>query len=117
LPFQVILEGLLAEVPGALAALLLDETGEVAMEAGLRDHRHRLIGAYQAIALSAVRSVGVRHEAGSLQTLLLRYEGGSLVLRPLKDGYYLVVSVDPAHGPGRALDFSTRAQERLSALL
>jgi predicted regulator of Ras-like GTPase activity (Roadblock/LC7/MglB family) len=78
-------------VPGARAALMLDSTGEVVLEAGARDERHRLVGAYQGIALSQLERSSSRHEGGAVQELWSRYAQGYVLMRPLKDGYYLVL--------------------------
>jgi len=89
------LESLLASVKGAHAALLLDSEGEVVVEAGDKQWRHRLIGAYEGIALYELRRIVTRHEMGHLEYVTRRHAGGSVILRPLKDGYYLIVSLGP----------------------
>jgi predicted regulator of Ras-like GTPase activity (Roadblock/LC7/MglB family) len=113
LPYLRLLERLLASVPGALAALLLDPNGEVVVEAGAELDRHRLIGAYQAIALAATRKANERYDVGPLGCLVCRYASASLILRPLRDGYYLLVSLAPEANLGRGLHFSAEAQAGL----
>src|SRR6185295_1928958 len=54
MPYARILQDLLQSVPGARAALLLDSEGEVVVQVGARDERHRLIAAYQGITLGSV---------------------------------------------------------------
>ncbi len=80
-------------VPDAEGALLLDSEGEVVVQAGAGDFRHRLIGAYQGIALAIARRIGTRHGTGAVKSLTCRYSGAALVLRPLKDGYYFVLAI------------------------
>jgi predicted regulator of Ras-like GTPase activity (Roadblock/LC7/MglB family) len=94
-PYRRILEELLSRIKGATSALLLDAQGELVVGAGALDERQRLIGAYAGISLGmALR--GVEHQdAGRIRHLLWRHERGSVVLCPLKDGYYLVVSLGP----------------------
>jgi predicted regulator of Ras-like GTPase activity (Roadblock/LC7/MglB family) len=82
-------------VPGAEGALLLDSEGEIVVQAGSGSFRHRLIGAYQGIALSVARRIGARHGAGAVEALTCRYSEAALVLRPLKDGYYFVLALAP----------------------
>src|SRR5512143_3949435 len=96
MPYRRILEGLLDAVAGSRAALLLDATGEVVVGAGELDERHRLIGAYQGIALGMATRTAARFEAGAVDTLAWRHEGGSVLLTTLRDGYYLVLSLGPA---------------------
>jgi predicted regulator of Ras-like GTPase activity (Roadblock/LC7/MglB family) len=94
-PYQSLLDDLLNTVEGAQGAVLLDAEGEVVVEAGARDFRHRLIGAYQGIALiTAHRALGSFAESG-IRYLLCRYAWGIVLLHPCKEGYYLILSLDP----------------------
>jgi predicted regulator of Ras-like GTPase activity (Roadblock/LC7/MglB family) len=94
-PYRRILEDLLARVPASHTALLLDAQGEVVVGAGDLDERHRLIGAYQGIALSMATRTAGRFETGAVRTLAWRHQGGAVILATLRDGYYLVLSVGP----------------------
>jgi len=94
MPYQSLLDELMTSAQGAQGAVLLDSEGEVVVEAGARDFRHRLIGAYQGIALNtAQRTLGTYAEG--IRYVLCRYTWGTLVLHPLKDGYYLMLSLQP----------------------
>lgn len=117
MPYLAILDRLLAAVPGSLGALLLDQAGEVVVLTGLADMRHRLIGAYQGIALTTARRTAERYATGALTELVCRYEGGTLVLRPLIDDYYLLLSLSPEASVARALRFARNAQVELDAEL
>jgi predicted regulator of Ras-like GTPase activity (Roadblock/LC7/MglB family) len=112
--YQALLEDLVKTVRGAEAALLLDAEGEVVVETGPRSERHRLIGAYQGLVLAKVLQVGERYEMGKLDYVLRRHHGGTVVLRPLKDGYYFVVSLADGTPVGHCLHQSARTQERLN---
>ncbi len=81
----------------------------------MRDDRHRLIGAYQGIALSTAQRTTERSDVGALHLVVCRYKGGSVILRPLKDGYYLLVSLLPAASLAAGVHFSARAQQSLNA--
>ena len=113
MPYLAILEELVHSVRGAEGALLLDSEGEVVVQAGARDHRHRLIGAYQGIALSVARRIGRRHGAGEVASLTCRYAAASLVLRPLKDGYFFVLAL----GPGGLVADAERRSDGVRARL
>ena len=89
------LDKLIRDVPGARAVLLLDATGELVMESGAHEERHRLLGAYQGIALGAARRAAHRHGGGTVEELITCYERGAVILEPLKDGYFLVVVLGP----------------------
>src|SRR5579859_6810243 len=109
-----LLEDILRSVSGADAALLLDKEGEVVVEAGAKLERHRLIGAYQGLTLAALSKVTERYELGGLEYLVRRHAAGSVILRPLRDGYYLVVSLSPGVPVGPGVFRSAVAQERLN---
>jgi predicted regulator of Ras-like GTPase activity (Roadblock/LC7/MglB family) len=96
MPYRRILEDLLARVPGSRTALLLDAQGEVVVGAGELDERHRLIGAYQGIALGMVSRTASRFDTGAIRSLVWRHEQGAVVLSTLRDGYYLVLSLGAA---------------------
>lgn len=113
MPYLAALEGLLRSVPGAQGALLLDAEGEVVVEAGARDQRHRLIGAYQGITLASVQRASERQQTGAVRLVVCRHAAGCIILRTLKDGYYLVVSLDAEASLARGLYHSSLAQERL----
>jgi predicted regulator of Ras-like GTPase activity (Roadblock/LC7/MglB family) len=117
MPYQALLEELVRSVPGAEGALMLDSLGEVVVEAGVRDDRHRLIGAYQGIALLIAQKTSTRYAAGEVSHIVCRYSGGSLILRTLKDGYYLVVALQPNAPLARAMHRSALAQAGMNAAL
>jgi hypothetical protein len=93
---------------------MLDDTGEVVAEAGTSDERHRLIGIYQGIVLAAARRALGRLPAGDIQYLLTRYEEHTLILRPLRDGYYVVVTLGRGADVARGLRRSATAQDRMN---
>jgi len=117
MPYKGLLERLVSTVKGAQTALLLDSTGEVVVGAGDLGEGPRLIGAYQGIALARAREVDNRYSTGEIHHILCRYAGGNVILRPLKDGYYLVVSLVETANVGLGLHHSAETQERMNAEL
>ncbi len=117
MPFQRFLDQLTRDVEGLEGVLLLDAEGEVAFESGVQDDRQRLIGAYQGIALAAVRRAMRRHAMGGIRYLICRYEGGQVILRPLKDGYFLVLSLVPGASLAQGLRRSAQTQEQVDVAL
>ena len=117
MPYRRILEALLARIAGARTALLLDVQGEVVVGAGDLGERPRLIGAYQGILLGMASRTAGRFDAGDVRSLVWRHGDGSVVLTTLKDGYYLVVSLDrrflPAVAARHCRDARTHLDEEL----
>jgi predicted regulator of Ras-like GTPase activity (Roadblock/LC7/MglB family) len=113
-PYQALLDGLVRDVAGALGALLLDANGEVVVQSGERDERHRLIGACQGIALHRAQTTHARFEQGSIDHVLCRYASGQVILRPLKDGYYLVMSLAADANLGQALFRTGGVRDRMN---
>ena len=113
MPYRRILETLLARVAGTRTALLLDVQGEIVVGAGDLGERQRLIGAYQGILLGMASRTAGRVAAGAIRSLVWRHAGGSVVLTTLKDGYYLVVSLDHSALPAVAARHCQEARARL----
>jgi predicted regulator of Ras-like GTPase activity (Roadblock/LC7/MglB family) len=111
-PYQRLLDELIHNTR-ALGALLLDSEGEVVVESGARDERHRLIGAYQGLGLAAARRTAERYESGSVSCVVCRYTHASVLMLPLKDGYYLVASFASDAPLALAVYRSGLTQERL----
>jgi predicted regulator of Ras-like GTPase activity (Roadblock/LC7/MglB family) len=112
--YQALLDKLVTTIKGAESALLLDAEGELVVQSGVRDERHRLIGAYQGLALAAMKKIVVTCDLGGLDYVVRRHSGGSVVLRPLKDGYYLVVSMAPGVPAGPAVFHTGQARQELN---
>ena len=117
MPYQALLDDLVERLPGARAALLLDAEGELVVDSGARDLRHRLIGAYQGIALADARRILDRYQGGNPGLLVCRYAQGTVIVRSLRDGYYLVLSLAPDASLAQGLRHSSDASERLRAEL
>jgi predicted regulator of Ras-like GTPase activity (Roadblock/LC7/MglB family) len=113
MPYRRILEELLARVRGSRTALLLDAQGEVVVGAGELDERHRLIGAYQGIALGMAARTATRFETGAVRSLVWRHEQGAVVLATLREGYYLVLSLGPGSLVPLAVRLCEDARQRL----
>jgi predicted regulator of Ras-like GTPase activity (Roadblock/LC7/MglB family) len=104
-------------VPRARMALLLDETGELVLSAGRSDETQQLLGAYQGIALSNLRRICARYQAGDVQYVVCRYQRGHVILRPLREGYYLVLSLQAEADVPAAIHHSALVQSSLNEAL
>lgn len=93
MPFQYILANLLANSPGAVGVLFLDESGETVDLAcsEISPYQMRVIGAYLGIYLRQVEQLAVRAEIGKPQWLHIEKETLNFYAMPLPDGYYAVL--------------------------
>ena len=114
MPYQALLEELLRSVSQVESALLLDATGELVVAAGSDEARHLLIAAYQGIVLGQAQRTAVDYGLGHLRCMLWRHSSGAVIVRPLKDGYYLVVSLGLDADVARGLHHSAAVQDRLN---
>jgi predicted regulator of Ras-like GTPase activity (Roadblock/LC7/MglB family) len=114
LSIETILEELVALVPFAKSALLFDHQGEVVAAAGAKEELDHLVGAYQGLALTAARGAADRCAAGDVRQMVCRYEKASVVVHPLKDGYYLVLVLGKDALPPVAAHQASVAAEALN---
>ncbi|HEY7410233.1 MAG TPA: hypothetical protein VII13_05805 [Vicinamibacteria bacterium] len=124
MPYQSLLDDLVRSSPHVQAALMLDATGEVVLSATpggaarvVLAERDLLIGAYHGLSLTSARRAASRHEQGDVECLCWRYAGGAVVIRPLKDGYYLVVCLADAAAAPRLVDRTRAVQRDMNASL
>jgi len=88
-PFAAILEALVARVPGALAAALVDVEGETVDYAGaLEPFDVKVAAAHLRIVLA---TAAAQSGIGALRSLVLRGERRSFIVCPLPDAYAMVV--------------------------
>ena len=116
--FRNILDELLATTSGALAALFLDyegETVQLVCDRDLSDHDLRIIGAYQGIFLSRLKELCNDLGAGAPQRFKIDFEKTTVLSCDLKDGYYVVLLLEPGANEGVAWHHLARCRERLLA--
>ncbi len=117
--FRLILDELLVQTHGALAALFLDfegETVELVCDRDLSDHALRILGAYQGIFLTRLKNLCARVGAGEPLRFKVEFETLSVLSYDVRDGYYVVLLVDSsAHIEGQAWRRLERCRARLLA--
>jgi predicted regulator of Ras-like GTPase activity (Roadblock/LC7/MglB family) len=116
-PYKAILEDLVRSVDRVEGALLLDASGELVIASAGTSVRHQLIGAYQGIVLAQAQRLAARLALGDVRYLLWRHGGGTVIVRPLKDGYFLLITVAPEGDVARGVFRSAAVQDRLNAEL
>lgn len=116
--FRLILDELLVKTHGALAALFLDfegETVELVCDRDLSDHELRILGAYQGIFLTRLRSMCAEVGAGEPQRFKLEFDEVAVLSYDVKDGYYIVLLVDGTFIEGTAWRRLEHCRDRLLA--
>jgi hypothetical protein len=116
----MILHELLATTSGAQAALFLDwegETVELACEHDLSDHELRIIGAYQGIFLSRLRTLCAKVDLGEPRRFKIELDTRVVLSYDVKDGYYVVLLADTSFNEGLAWRALEDCRARLLAEL
>ena len=91
------LKDLVAKVPGAIGAILIDNEGEAVTyfappeSASNATERIRLIGAYHRVWLRDYVNLTEQFRLGALDNLIHKYEYGTVLIKALKDNHALVL--------------------------
>ena len=93
MPFQYVLANLVAESPGTLGAIFLDDAGETVdlVSAEVSPYDLRVIGAYLGIHMRQFSDLLHRMDLGAPDMLHIRHERANLFLKTLPDGYCLAL--------------------------
>ena len=116
--FRLILDELLVKTRGALAALFLDFEGEtvaLVCDRDLSDHDLRILGAYQGIFLTQLRTLCATAGAGDPHRFKIEFEHTSVLSYDVKDGYYVVLLVDGSCIEGLAWRRLEKCRQQLLA--
>lgn len=93
MPFHYVLADLLAKVPGAVAVVFLDDSGETVDVATTKysPEELKIFGAYFGIGLRQARTLLEETRLGDPKVIHLRHEGVNVHAVCLPDGYFLVL--------------------------
>ncbi len=94
MPFKSRLNKLLDGVPGALGAIIIDWEGEAVDQAArIGEYDIKLLGAHKGIILNLLRQMLARIDGGELEELIIRTDRSKILLAPLNQEYFLVLSL------------------------
>lgn len=114
MPFKGILGGLVDSVAGANGALLADWEGEAVDQATSLDvYRLQVIGAHTGVILTHVREVLRRLAGGEPKEFVIAAKRMRIVILPVTQEYFLVLTLDRDAALGRALFEARRCARRL----
>ena len=114
MPYQSILKTLLESIDGAIGAGFVDYDGEAVQLTGqLEDYAHRIHLAYKGIFLEKLKSIHLQH-LGLPLSLVCVYQNLTLVIKPLKSDYFLVLTLAHRRQLAKALRATEEAAARLN---
>jgi hypothetical protein len=114
MPYQTILKTLLESVEGALGVGFVDYEGESIQFSGhFEEYAHRVHLACQGIFLQNLNRIH-RHYLDPPSSLVCVYQELTLVIKPLKSGYYLVLTLAHRKQLPKALRVTEEAAAQLN---
>ena len=114
MPYQSILKTLLEGIDGAVGAGFVDNEGETVQLTGqFEDYAHRVHLAYQGIFLEKLKSIHRQH-LGVPLSLVCVYENLTVVIKPLKSSYFLVLTLAHRKQLAKALQAAEEAAVHLN---
>lgn len=113
MPYKDILKELLDKVEGAVGVGFVASDGEtVQLEGQLEDFVHRLHLAYQGILLQTLSRI---HEnPRNLQVVLSIHQNYAVAIKPLSDGYFLVLTLKKGKNLHLIVRYLEQAAEELN---
>ena len=116
MPFKPLLTELVSNVPGATGAIFLAADGEaVQWHANSDEARLRLRAAYAGVILDACRNLARNSNTGELHNLVVQFQGATLVVQWVGDGYFVVLELDPHSNIAEAVHKLKPVAEKLLA--
>ncbi|WP_020676680.1 roadblock/LC7 domain-containing protein [Geopsychrobacter electrodiphilus] len=114
MPFKILLQEMLDRLPGAQGAIIADWEGEaVDQVARIDDFEIKVLGAHKGIILTRLRETLHRLDGGELEEVLIQYENAKVLIVPLNEDYFLVLTIDPDEMVGKAAFELRRCAVRL----
>ncbi len=94
MPFKLLLNKLLEDIPGAQGAVILDWEGEaVDQVARISEYDMKVIGAHNGIILNQLRDVLGVIGSGALEEVVIRTGENKTLVAPLSQDYMLVLQL------------------------
>ncbi len=108
-----ILKNLLAEAPGAQAAIFLDMDGESIVQSGEASIDMGLIGAWKEIHLDHIKEISARLGMGDVHAVLFSLEDGNQLIAPVAGEYCLLLFLSSFADIKRSMTALKKAVELL----
>lgn len=112
MPYTSVLKRLLERVEGAVGVGFVDHDGEtIHLEGRLEDYAHRLHLAYLGILAQNLKEI---HQEESLSWLISAYQRLTVVVKPLKNAYFLALTLEHRKDLYKALKHLEEAAQELN---
>lgn len=108
---EEIIQGLIDKVPGASAAIFVDNDGESIAHAGETAQDIKLQGAWKEIHLDRIKEITNRLGLGNVQAVLFSLDQGNELMAPVEKEYCLVLFMSSFADLRVAMTELTRAIE------
>ena len=112
--FKTLLTQLVESVPGAQGAIIADWDGEAVDPVALiDDYELKIIGAHKGIILHNMRDVVTRLGDDRLSEIIITTAQAQMLILPVTNDYFLVLTLDRSDSLGRALFEARRCIQAL----
>jgi predicted regulator of Ras-like GTPase activity (Roadblock/LC7/MglB family) len=112
--FKYVLQEMLDQLPGAVGAIIADWEGEaVDQVARGDDFEIKVLGAHKGIILTQLRQALRRLDGGPLEEVLIHFAQAKVLITPLSEDYFLVLTIEPKVMIGKASFVMRRCAEQL----
>jgi predicted regulator of Ras-like GTPase activity (Roadblock/LC7/MglB family) len=103
MPFKSLLGKLVANVPGAKGAIIVDWEGEeVDHVARMDDYELKVLGAHKGVILDHLRAAVARLEGAELEEIVVTTTHNQTLIMPVSLEYCLVLTLNRSDALGRA---------------
>ncbi|MDH3975109.1 MAG: roadblock/LC7 domain-containing protein [Deltaproteobacteria bacterium] len=95
MPFKAIMRNLVETIPGARGAIFVDWEGEAVDQYSLDEDVYQLkvMGAYKGVILKLINEAQKTVGSTDINTVTVKMNKYSIVLSPVKEGYYVALVV------------------------
>ena len=115
MPFKKIIRELVDSTPGATGAIFVDWEGEAVDQFTLDNDAHhiKVVGAHKGVILSLINDVGKATDDSRVDSVIMRMENYGVIMAPVKDGYFVAMTLKPDTSFSRARFGMEKAVEAL----
>ena len=96
MPFKAIMRNLVDSVPGARGAIFVDWEGEAVDQYSVVDddvYELKVMGAHKGVILSQINEAQKTADNAEINMVIIRMDKYSIILAPVKEGYYVALEV------------------------